>query len=160
MNKFFLLLLAGAILFTGCSSVESAGQKAPNFSLPDINNSIVRLSDYERHVIILNFFATWCPPCKTEIPDFVELVNDYRAKDFIVIGISVDREGAGVVSSFAAQYGINYPVLMDDGLVSDAYGGITSIPTTFIIDRDGNIVEKIIGSRRKSYFEGVIKPLL
>ncbi|MCK4829964.1 TlpA family protein disulfide reductase, partial [bacterium] len=91
-KKILFLFLAGVILSTGCSSVESADKKAPNFSLQDINNRTVRLSDYEDHVIILDFFGTWCPPCRTEIPDFVELVDEYGDKHLVIIGISVQRE--------------------------------------------------------------------
>ena len=154
------LLLAGMILLFGCSNVESADKKATDFSLENINNRTVRLSDYENKVIILNFFATWCPPCRSEIPDFVELMDEYGDKDFVIIGVSVDKTGMSEVKKFAGEYNINYPVLLDDGLASNAYGPIRSIPTTFIIDKNGNIVDKIIGAREKDYFEDAIKPLL
>ncbi len=160
MRKILFLLLAGAILFTGCSNIESANGKAPNFSLQDLNNRTVRLSDYEDKVIILNFFATWCPPCRTEIPDFIELVDEYSDKNLVIIGISLDRSGVGALREFANGLGINYPTLLDDGLVSNAYGPIRSIPTTFIIDKKGNIIQKIVGARSKDYFENIIKPLL
>jgi len=153
--------MTGVFLIVGCSgTVESADKKASDFSLQDINNKTVRLSDYNNDVVVLNFFATWCPPCKTEIPDFIELMDEYRDRDFIIIGISLDRAGAQDVKAFAEEQKINYPVLMDDGQMSVAYGPIQSIPTTFIMDREGNIVDKIIGARNKDYFEGRIKPLL
>lgn len=158
-RNILFLLLAGMILFVGCSvAVENAGKKAADFSLEDVNNKTVRLSDYENKVIILNFFATWCPPCRSEIPDFVELMNEYGDKDFVIIGISLEND-MKVVKDFADKYKINYPVLIDDGLVSESYGQIGSIPTTFIIDKNGDIVEKIIGARKKDYFEDAIKPL-
>lgn len=160
VKKILILVLAGVILFSASSCARALGKKAPNFSLEDTNHATVRLSDYENDVIILNFFATWCPPCRTEIPDFVELVDDYGDRDLTIIGISVDRGGVEVLNEFIAEYNINYPVLLDDGIVSDEYGPIRSIPATFIIDRKGNIVEKIIGSRTKDYFERLIKPLL
>ena len=161
MKNILFLLLAGTILLIGCSgAVESAGEKAPDFSLQDINNRTVRLSDYENSVIILNFFATWCPPCRTEIPDFIELMDEYGDEDFVIIGICLDRGDIETVRNFASQYNIDYPILLDDGLVSEAYGPISSIPSTFIIDKKGNIVEKIIGARNKDYFENIIKPLL
>lgn len=156
-----LLFLAGMILFVGCSDVvESAAKKAPDFSLQDINNRTVRLSDYENKIVILNFFGTWCSPCRTEIPDFIELMNEYGNKGFVIIGISLDKSGVDTVKDFANQYNINYPILLDDGFTSGAYGPIHGIPSTFIIDKKGNIVEKIIGARSKEYFEDVIKPLL
>lgn len=153
------LLLAGVVLFVGCSgTVESADKKAPDFSLEDINNRTVRLSDYENKVIILNFFATWCPPCRSEIPDFVELVNEYGDKDFVIMGVCLEND-MKVIKDFAAKYSINYPLLVDDGLVSKIYGPIVSIPTTFLINKKGDIVEKIIGARKKEFFEDRIKPL-
>ncbi|MDP3789100.1 MAG: TlpA disulfide reductase family protein [Candidatus Omnitrophota bacterium] len=156
-----LILLAGMILIAGCSTAgETTSKKAPDFSLQDINGKTVRLSDYSGKVIILNFFATWCPPCREEIPDFIELVNTTDKERFVIIGISVEKGDEGTVRKFAAAKKINYPVLVDDGLVSKTYGPISSIPTTFIIDRNGNITEKIIGSRTKTEFEGRIKPLL
>jgi len=162
VNKnIILILLAGLILMAGCSGAEETTlKKAPNFSLQDINGKTVRLSDYSGKVIILNFFATWCPPCREEIPDFIELVNTTDKERFAIIGISVEKGDEGTVRKFAAANKINYPVLVDDGFVSKTYGSISSIPTTFIIDRNSNITEKIIGSRTKREFEDKIKPLL
>ena len=108
----------------------------------------------------MNFFGTWCPPCRAEIPDFIELVDEYEDEDFTIIGISVDREDVSTIKAFAVDKGINYEVLLDDGQVSRTYGPIRSIPVTFIIDREGNIVQKILGSRNKQHFEKIIKPLL
>lgn len=156
-----LILLAGLVLMAGCSAAQEATlKKAPDFSLQDVNGKTVRLSDYSGKVIILNFFATWCPPCREEIPDFIELVNTTDKERFVIIGISVEKGDEGTVRKFVAAKKVNYPVLVDDGLVSKTYGSISSIPTTFIIDRNGNITEKIIGSRTKADFEGRIKPLL
>lgn len=160
-KNIILLFLIGVVLLVGCSAtVESADKKASNFSLQDINNRTVRLSDYENKVVVLNFFATWCPPCRDEIPDFVELVNEYGDKNLAIIGISMDKGDARTLVDFAKGFNINYPILIDDGLVSNTYGPIRSIPTTFIIDKKGNIVQKIIGSRSKSDFEKIIKPLM
>lgn len=159
-NTIYLLLIS-LLLIAGCSAAqEPASKKAPDFSLQDINGKTVRLSDYSGKVIILNFFATWCPPCREEIPDFMEMVNTTDKERFAIIGISVEKGDEGAVRKFAAVKKINYTVLVDDGFVSKTYGPIGSIPTTFIIDRNGNITEKIIGSRSKAEFEGKIKPLL
>ena len=170
LRKMALLSLAAMFLISGCSNTGSAEKTAPatsptqgqaaDFSLENTDNRTVRLSDYQDKVIILNFFATWCPPCRAEIPDFVELVKDYGDKGLVILGVSVDRGAAAAVKEFVKQYDINYPVMLDDGLVSKTYGPIHSIPTTFIIDRNKNIVQKIIGSRNKDYFENIIKPLL
>ena len=160
-KNIILLFLIGIFLFVGCSAtVESAEEKASNFSLQDINNRTVRLSDYENKVIILNFFTMWCPPCRIEIPDFVELVNDYGDKNLVIIGISLDGGDVKTLRDFTKKFNINYPILIGDRLVSNTYGPVHSIPTTFIIDKKGNIVQKIIGSRSKLQFEKIIKPLL
>lgn len=160
-KKLILVLLAGLMLTAGCSGAEeTALKKAPDFSLQDINGKTIRLSDYGGKVVILNFFATWCPPCREEIPDFIELVNTTDKERFAIVGISVEKGDEGIVRKFAAAKKISYPVLVDDGFVSKTYGPIGSIPTTFIIDRNGNIVEKIIGSRTKTEFADKIKPLL
>ena len=87
-------------------------------------------------------------------------MNEYGDKDFTIIGISVDRASASEIKAFTVDQGINYPVLLDDGHVSDIYGPVRSIPVTFVIDRKGNIAQKILGSRNKEHFEKIIKPLL
>ncbi|MFH0840148.1 MAG: TlpA disulfide reductase family protein [Candidatus Omnitrophota bacterium] len=160
-KSFIFLILISMLLFSGCSvAEESASKGAPNFSLSDIKGKTVRLSDYNNKVVLLNFFATWCPPCREEIPDFIDMVNTKDSEKFIIIGISVEHGDDATVKRFAAERKINYPILIDDGLVSKAYGPIHSIPTTFIIDKKGNIVQKIIGSRAKREFEKIIEPLL
>jgi peroxiredoxin len=133
---------------------------APMFTLKDLNGNTVSLSDFKGKVIILDFWATWCPPCVKEIPHFVELYDQYNDREFVVVGISVDREGVGVVKSFVQKYKVDYPILMTDGQVEKAYGNIVSIPTTFVIDSEGKIRSKYIGYRDKSVFEKDIKALL
>ena len=108
--------------------------------------------------MILDFFASWCPPCRQEIPDFIELEKSYGDKGFAMIGVAL--VSAGEAKEFAGKMGINYPVLVDDGTASEAYGPIRSIPTTFIIDKDGKIVKMYIGYREKTVFEADIKELL
>jgi peroxiredoxin len=139
---------------------EPARETAPSFTLQDLNGKQVSLSDFKGKVVVLDFWATWCPPCVKEIPHFIELYEQYKDQGFAMVGISVDREGAGVVSSFAQKYSINYPVLMTDGRIEKAYGDITSIPTTFVIDKAGNIRQKYVGYRDKAIFEADIKALL
>lgn len=141
--------------------VESPGGKsAPSFTLQDLNGKPVSLSDFKGKVVILDFWATWCGPCVIEIPHFIELYEQYKAQGFAMVGISLDRQGVGIVKSFVQKHGVNYPILMADGRVDRAYGGITSIPTTFVIDRIGNVRRKYIGYRDKAVFETDIKALL
>ncbi len=136
------------------------GKPAPSFTLQDLNGKTVSLSDFKGKVVILDFWATWCPPCVVEIPHFIELYKQYKDQGFAMVGISLDREGIGVVESFARKYQVNYLILMADSQVANAYGGITGIPTTFVIDPAGNIRQKYIGYRDKAVFEADIKALL
>jgi len=136
------------------------GKAAPSFTLRDLSGKRVSLSDFKGKVVILDFWATWCPPCVVEIPHFIALYEQYKDQGFAVVGISTDRKGARIVKSFAQKNRINYPILMADGQVRSAYGGIRSIPTTFIIDSAGIIKHKYIGYRDKNVFETAIKALL
>lgn len=133
---------------------------APGFTLKDLNGDDLSLSDYRGKVVFVNFWATWCPPCRAEIPSFIELVDQYGKDGFEVIGIGVDPRDFSKVPGFVQQYNINYPVVYANGEVVTAYGGIESIPTTFVVDRNGRIVEKIVGSRPKNAFESIITGLL
>ncbi len=137
-----------------------SAKSAPSFTLQDLNGKQVSLSDFKGKVVILDFWATWCPPCVKEIPHFIALYEQYKDQGFAIVGISVDREGISVVKSFARKYQVNYPILMTDGQVDKAYGGIPSIPTTFVIDSAGNIRQKYVGYRDKAVFEADIKALL
>ncbi len=139
---------------------ESNQPVAPAFTLKDLNGNDLTLSDYRGKVVFVNFWATWCPPCRAEIPSFIELVDKYGKDGFEVIGIGVDPRDFSKVPGFVEQYNINYPVVYATGEVVTAYGGIESIPTTFVVDRNGRVVEKIVGSRPKSTFESIVTSLL
>jgi cytochrome c biogenesis protein CcmG/thiol:disulfide interchange protein DsbE len=153
--KAFALVLVAFVL-SACG--RSMPATAADLNLKDLNGNIVNLSDFKGKVIILDFFATWCPPCKQEVPDFIQLQKEYGDKGFAMIGISLSRMSD--MQAFARDYGINYPVLIDDGYASAVYGPIRSIPTTFIIDQNFKIVKKYIGFRPKEVFEADIKALL
>jgi len=160
--KFFKILIVFAALsmMSACAKTSAieVGSKAPDFSLTDLDGRPVSLSDFNGKVVILDFFATWCPPCREEIPDFINLEKAYAPQGFAMVGVSlVTRDEA---KEFAAKVGINYPVLIDDGKASSAYGPIRSIPTTFVIGKDSMIKKIYIGYRPKEVFEGDVKELL
>ncbi len=160
--RFIKTMVFIAVMFfaAGCAqsvAVEVGGQ-APDFTLTDINGKEVSLSGFSGKAVIIDFFASWCPPCRQEVPDFIELQKAYGDKGFAMIGIAV--EDGQAAKNFAEKSGINYPVLVDDEKVSALYGPIRSIPTTFVIDKSGKIVKMYIGARPKAVFEADIKEIL
>jgi peroxiredoxin len=162
-----LVAIFGAVaLFTRRSAAENAANStgkpaiAPSWELHNVDGQTVRFADFKGKVVILDFWATWCPPCRAEIPGLIDLQKQYGKQGLAVIGISVDQDGASVVKAFAQKFGMNYPVLLADPKVVQSYGGIEAIPTTFIIDRQGRIVKEHVGFTDKEDFEKEIKPLL
>ena len=139
--------------------VVACDNPAPDFSLSDMKGNTVSLSDFHGKVVILDFWATWCAPCRMEIPSFIKMKDQYSKQGLAVVGVSLDRNRA-VVPGFAKKLGINYPILFGGRDISIAYGNIAAIPTTFIIDRDGCIKHRLIGLHSKDQFEALIKPLL
>lgn len=133
---------------------------APNFKLKDIDGKDVKLSDYKGKVVIVDFWATWCVPCKKEIPDFIDLQNKYKNQGFTFIGISVDEDGAKVVKPFYKEMKMNYPVVLMDDKIQEQFGGIRGYPTTFLIDQNGKIIKKYFGTTEKKVFEDDIQSLL
>ncbi|MCX7766948.1 MAG: TlpA family protein disulfide reductase [Candidatus Sumerlaeia bacterium] len=166
------LILLGIILLGlpyGCSKPSEEAElfkekPAPDFTLMDTEGKKVSLKDFAGKIIVLNFWATWCPPCRAEIPDFIELYKQYESQGVVFIGISLDTGSASgntdVVIPFIKKVGINYPVLLGNEEVTKTYGGVTAIPTTFIIDKKGIIRKKYVGYRPKEVFENDIKTLL
>ena len=132
---------------------------APEFSLTDLNGRNLELASYRGKVVLLDFWATWCGPCRIEIPGFVDLQDRYREQGLAVIGISLD-DGPEPVRDFYREYRMNYPVAMGNGKVSELFGGILGLPTTFLIGRDGRIYAKHMGATDISVFEEEIKELL
>jgi peroxiredoxin len=153
-----VMIILAALYLSACGRGLEVAMAAPDFSLRAIDGNTVRLSDYKGKVIILDFFATWCPPCKQEVPDFIELQKQYGDQGFVMIGVSLSRMGD--TQGFARDFGVNYPILIADSDVATAYGPLRSIPTTYVIDKDFKIARKYIGYRPKEVFENDIRELL
>ncbi len=141
-------------------TTEKSKAVAPDFSLPTTDGKILKLSDLKGKVVILDFWATWCPPCRKGIPDLIDLEKEFGDKGLEVVGISVDQDTKDEVVPFMKQIGINYPVVYGNVGVYQAYGGIEAIPTSFVIDKEGKIVASYQGLRSKSVYENHIKKLL
>ena len=133
---------------------------APEFSLRDVNGQERKLSEFKDKVVIIDFWATWCPPCRQEIPHFIDLYSQYKDKGLEIIGIALDGNAERVVPRFVTENNINYTVLLGNQDAGDLYGGIAAIPTTFIVDKEGKIRKKYIGYNEKEVFERDIKELL
>jgi peroxiredoxin len=163
-------LVVLAALMVGCSSgstQENAGEKAiqdrkpaPDFMLTDAKGALIKLSDYKGRVVLLNFWATWCGPCKIEIPWFVEFQNKYKDRGLAVLGVSMDEDGWQTVRPFIAAQNMNYRVAIGTDQVTRRYGGIASLPTTFIIDQEGKIAAVHIGLVSKTNYAREILDLL
>ena len=142
-----------------CAQAAESGE-APAWELNDTDGKPVKSSDFAGKVVILDFWATWCPPCRAEIPGFVELQQKYGDKGLVIVGVSLDEQGPTVVKPFMQRFRVNYPIVMGDEKIMQDFGGVTAIPTTFIIDKAGNIVNKHVGFAPKEDFEKQITPLL
>ncbi len=171
-RSFCVAVAMALLVLAGCSGGSSAApenisvkpatdrKQAPDFELKDINGKSVKLSDYQGQVVLLNFWATWCGPCKLEIPWFVEFEKKNKDRGFSVIGVSMDEDGWATVKPFLEWARVNYRVLMGDDRVAMLYGGVDSLPTTFLIDRDGNIASIHVGLVSKGDYESDIETLL
>lgn len=158
-------LLALSLFVVGCSSspkgtpVENR-KVAANFSLPDSGGAKITLTDYKGKVVLLNFWATWCGPCKVEIPWFIEFNQSYKGRGFSVLGVSLDDDGWKAVKPYLAEKKIDYTVVVGNDAVSKSYGDVESLPTTFIIDREGKIAFAHMGLVGKDTYEREIRSLL
>ena len=165
-----LAALFAAIWMIGCAPAHDAARAAvkaettrnpaPEFSLKDADGKVVKLSDYKGKVVLLNFWATWCGPCKIEIPWFMEFEQNYRDKGFAVLGVSMDEEGWSVVKPYVTQHKVNYRMVIGDDLTAQKYGGVESLPTSFLIDREGRTAAVHVGLVSKKVYQDDIAQLL
>ncbi|MBU2539241.1 MAG: TlpA family protein disulfide reductase [Proteobacteria bacterium] len=139
-----LALLLATTIFTHPAAAWA--DKAPDFQLQSVNSTeLIQSRNYQGKVMLVNFWATWCPPCRKEIPSLIELQKEYNDKGFTVIGISVDQAGVEVVKKFTDKLAINYPVVVGTSEVARGFGSIAGIPASFLIDRKGNIAKSYAG---------------
>lgn len=141
------------------SGGERQPQDAPDFSLETMEGEPFVLSDHEGKIVVLNIWATWCPPCREEIPDFIDIQKEMKDEGVLFAGVSVDKEGWSVVRPFAKKMGINYPIMVDDGTVYKKYGPFRGIPTTFIINKKGKVEYSIPGMVTKDKLKPVLEKL-
>ena len=138
------------------------GKPAPDFELPLLQGKgkTLKLSELKGKAVVVNFWATWCEPCKIEMPWLVDLQKKYSGEGLQIIGIAMDDTDDKTISEFAHKMGVNYPVLKGTEKVADSYGGIDGLPTLFFVDRSGKIVEHELGLRSLSVIEANIKKSL
>ena len=140
---YFLMILSMVLLL---STPVIAATKMPHFSLPSVvDGSTIDSKNYHGQILFINFFATWCPPCRKEIPSFIDIQNEFGPKGLTIIGISTDQGGSTLVAKFTKKMKINYPVAIGDSQTPRNFGGILGIPTSFLVNRQGLVVKRYDG---------------
>lgn len=161
MFAFKRFLAALLVIMVGLNIVlAQSKQKAPNFSLKTAQGATIELAKLKNKLVVVNFWATWCGPCRAEIPGFLDVYEKYKDKGLEIVGISLDDGGWDDVTPFVKRFNIDYPVVIGDGKIARAYGNIQAIPTTFIVDREGFIVDRHVGYMSKDQLEKRVKSLL
>ncbi len=161
MNR--ALLLAGVFVFLtgGCGRAANSQDlgPAPDFRVQDLQGNILSLADFRGKVVFLNFWATWCPPCREEIPDFSDAFTQNKSKGLMIIGLSVDEMSPEELTSFAVRNKITYPVAFATSKISEDYKPGQFIPTTFVIDKQGRIRHKQVGLMEKQMLTSIFEKL-
>jgi peroxiredoxin len=150
------ITVTGWLLLGGCSSsrrgpgdAAEVGKSAPQFSVAGIDGKELSLKDYSGKVLVINFWATWCAPCREEIPHFTKLYSGYKSKGVEFLGISMDdgelKDVRELVKDFGRKQRVEYPLAVGNPDVANAFGGVASLPTTFVVDRGGKIIKKYTG---------------
>jgi len=175
-STFLLIaLFAAAVFVVGCterSSSNTATQPAPTAEAPTyrpappferltLSGDSVRLADRRGRIVVINFWATWCGPCRAEIPNLIALQNEFGVEKVRFIGVALDEEGEAVVRPYAEEMGINYPLITEEALsLAEAYGGHYAVPTTFVIDRQGRIRQRYMRAVEEHELRTTLRDLL
>lgn len=159
---FHLPVLCALLTLTVLWTVTSqAATQMPSFALESVRDGkIVESNTFDGKVLLLTFFATWCPPCVEEVPALVQLQNELADAGFSVVGLSVDQQGAAIVAKFIEKRSINYPVLLAESKTTQDFGGIYGIPVAFLVNKSGNVVKKYTGYVQHGVLEKDIRSLL
>jgi len=167
---FFVAAIVAAMLFAGIRIARHnrasgpahglMGNLAPDFELQTLDGKNLKLSDLRGKAVLLNFWATYCGPCKIEMPWFVELQKEYGPQGFQIVGVAMDDASNEDIAKFAKEMGVNYPILLGTESVGQSYGGVNALPTTFFLDRDGKLIAREFGLQSRSVFVDHIKKAL
>ena len=153
------VLLVLLVVLLGADNVEAA-KKMPSFSKKNVaDGSKVSSDAYKGKVLLINFWATWCPPCRKEIPYLIKLQEKYKEKGFSVIGISMDEGGRRLVNKFITKLKVNYPVIIGNAKLARGFGGVIGIPVSFVVDREGNLVKRLDGYISEKVVDRELKKL-
>jgi thiol-disulfide isomerase/thioredoxin len=168
---FFIAAIVAVMLFAGIrmsrdnraggsSKGQLIGNLAPDFDLPSLDGKNLKLSGLRGKAVLLNFWATYCGPCKIEMPWFVELQKEYGPQGFQIVGVAMDDASTEDIAKFTRELGVNYPILIGKEAVGESYGGVGVLPTTFFLDRDGKVIAREFGLQSRSVFVDHIKKAL
>jgi cytochrome c biogenesis protein CcmG/thiol:disulfide interchange protein DsbE len=140
-----LVALGAAFYYQQLQAGNRTGFPAPDFTLQDLSGQVYRLADFQGKVVFLNVWATWCAPCRMEMPSMERLYRRFQGSDFVMLAVSEDEDGAAAVRPFVDDLGLTFPILIDrDGTIPQRYG-VTGYPETFVIDRQGRVAQHLIG---------------
>jgi len=163
MYKRLILVAFLLLIIAGCSKVDngqSLADRAPDFRLPAVDGSMVDLADYTGSVVLVEFWATWCPTCTEMIPVLKKLHQRYKEKGVVILGISLDRGGLQELGAFVHEKMIPYKILMGGSRITNAFGGVSVIPTLYMVDREGRLVRKLIGYHTLDQLEDLVEKYL
>ena len=154
------ILFAATLITLSSGSVLGQGSAAQQFELRDVNGRLVRLRNYQGKVVLINFWATWCPPCRAEMPELVRLQREHARRGLQIIGITYPPEKKDRVRRFARSLKVNYPIILGTRQIKARFSSDETLPLTIVIDRDGKVIDIISGILLREEFDEKIKPLL